>query len=551
MKRKLTIFLIPVALLAFLSQNSFSQQSTITRQYTPVSFKVGELPFAGQVIDSLVMYRYISTDGWQAIPYQFDEFNAANGRYEPEDGIADSDDEILVMPTDLGEKASGEFAPEEGVLERWEIEVSETGTDQKGWVYFFKKTGNEAPVEGYMSYAADTQGAGADTVRGASYSESHNPNNGWIADISIRQNGVLGPDIIDTQKLRVQGNALFIGQIEANEADNVAYDSVKVTVGPLRVFRRLYFRIIAPGALGSLIDPIPADIEFQYFPYSSIVSAKNATISEEIANVAGIKLIRQSLDLSPAAAGMKFYSDSNTDGVDIDGVNDAGVNTSIPVTPDIAFLTANGDPGMLLNIFKVPTLGNSQQLYYYEDGSGSGTTGDGTKDTGDQSSYGDFGIQINGEKISGQVSLDFLTYFLEKQDDPVAASNQIRDNSSTPLTVTAVYEVDTPSSIADGSQLPGQFILHDAHPNPFLPSSEAMTISFELASPANNLSVTIYNLLGQEVARIAEGQRFQAGAHTLRWNGRNQFGTPVPAGVYFYALEGRTGRQVKKVLIVR
>ena len=78
-----------------------------------------------------------------------------------------------------------------------------------------------------------------------------------------------------------------------------------------------------------------------------------------------------------------------------------------------------------------------------------------------------------------------------------------------------------------------------------------MTISFELANPANNLSVTIYNLLGQEVARIAEGQRFQAGAHTLRWNGRNQFGTPVPAGVYFYALEGRTGRQVKKVLIVR
>ncbi|MCB9511024.1 MAG: T9SS type A sorting domain-containing protein [Deferribacteres bacterium] len=551
MKRKLTIFLIPVALLAFLSQNSFSQQSTITRQYTPVIFKVGQLPFAGQVIDSLVMYRYISTDGWQAIPYQFDEFNAANGRYEPEDGIADSDDEILVMPTDLGEKASGEFAPDEGVLERWEIEVSEPGSpDQKGWVYFFKKTGNEAAIGSYMSYYPDSQGTGADTVRTPGYSETHNPLNGWIADISIRQNDTYGPDLVDTQKLRVKGNVLFLSY-EANETDNISFDSVRVHVGPLRIFRKLFFKIIPPSGLDAFIQPIPADIEFQYFPFSSVVSAKNATIPDSIGNIAGIKLIRQSLDLSAAAAGMKFYSDSNTDGIDIDGASDAGVNTSIPVTPDIAFLTANGDPGMLLNIFEVPKLGNSQQLYYHDNGSGSGTTADGTKDTGDKSSYGDFGIQINGDKISGQVSLDFLTYFLEKQDDPVAASNQIRDNSSTPLTVTAVYEVDTPSSIADGSQLPGQFILHDAHPNPFLPSSEAMTISFELANPANNLSVTIYNLLGQEVARIAEGQRFQAGAHTLRWNGRNQFGTPVPAGVYFYALEGRTGRQVKKVLIVR
>jgi len=81
------------------------------------------------------------------------------------------------------------------------------------------------------------------------------------------------------------------------------------------------------------------------------------------------------------------------------------------------------------------------------------------------------------------------------------------------------------------------FALRSVHPNPFRASTE---IAFTLGR-ASRVSLTVYDVLGREVQRVARGVHFDAGAQTLRWDGRNASGAAVSTGVYFMRLETEGG----------
>lgn len=91
------------------------------------------------------------------------------------------------------------------------------------------------------------------------------------------------------------------------------------------------------------------------------------------------------------------------------------------------------------------------------------------------------------------------------------------------------------------------FVLEQNYPNPF---SNSSTIRYTLLS-ASDVSVTIYNILGQEVTVLRD--RFQAAGQDIEvmWDGANNRGNHVAAGVYFYRLRTPTGSQTKKMTIVR
>ena len=81
------------------------------------------------------------------------------------------------------------------------------------------------------------------------------------------------------------------------------------------------------------------------------------------------------------------------------------------------------------------------------------------------------------------------------------------------------------------------------YPNPFNPST---AIPYALARPAL-VHLEIFNALGQRV-RLLRDEFHAAGSYTAHWDGRNQRGLGVAAGVYFYRLatDGHiaTGRMV-------
>lgn len=85
-----------------------------------------------------------------------------------------------------------------------------------------------------------------------------------------------------------------------------------------------------------------------------------------------------------------------------------------------------------------------------------------------------------------------------------------------------------------------------AYPNPFNPSTN---ISFTLPS-ALEVRLEIYDILGRRV-RVLADQRFEAGEHTIIWDGANQSGAEAPSGVYFYRLLGKGIDEARKMVLLR
>jgi hypothetical protein len=82
------------------------------------------------------------------------------------------------------------------------------------------------------------------------------------------------------------------------------------------------------------------------------------------------------------------------------------------------------------------------------------------------------------------------------------------------------------------SEIPDVFALDQNYPNPFNPTT---TVKYDLPEEAT-VTLKIYNVLGQEVLTLVSGTQ-AAGRYQAVWDGRNNFGTPVSSGVYFYRIE--------------
>lgn len=95
--------------------------------------------------------------------------------------------------------------------------------------------------------------------------------------------------------------------------------------------------------------------------------------------------------------------------------------------------------------------------------------------------------------------------------------------------------------------VPQVYELGQNFPNPFNPVT---TIRFGLPR-ASAVSVVVYNLLGEVVSVLLQEAAYEAGYHTVVWDGRNRQGQPSPSGVYFYRITAGEFARVKKMLLVR
>jgi len=84
----------------------------------------------------------------------------------------------------------------------------------------------------------------------------------------------------------------------------------------------------------------------------------------------------------------------------------------------------------------------------------------------------------------------------------------------------------SPTGVGTNVELPQQFVLYQAYPNPFNPMT---TIRFDLPKAAK-VSLKVYNVLGQEVVTLADEVR-DAGSHRIHFNAAG-----LASGVYFYRL---------------
>ena len=91
------------------------------------------------------------------------------------------------------------------------------------------------------------------------------------------------------------------------------------------------------------------------------------------------------------------------------------------------------------------------------------------------------------------------------------------------------------------TEVPNVFGLSGAYPNPFNPIT-----SFELAMPQDGfVSVKVYNLMGQVVATLQEGN-LTASNYSFTWDAAD-----VASGMYFLKAETAGNVDIQKIMLMK
>jgi len=118
---------------------------------------------------------------------------------------------------------------------------------------------------------------------------------------------------------------------------------------------------------------------------------------------------------------------------------------------------------------------------------------------------------------------------------------RIYDYALSPQQILNLYNYNTTGIASSSKTIPTENMLMQNYPNPFNPST---MITFQL-NKGSNISLVIFNILGQKVASVADGY-FAAGSHSINWNASR-----FSSGIYYYELKTSSQRFIKKMLLIK
>jgi hypothetical protein len=106
------------------------------------------------------------------------------------------------------------------------------------------------------------------------------------------------------------------------------------------------------------------------------------------------------------------------------------------------------------------------------------------------------------------------------------------------------------TAVENELSLPAEFTLEQNYPNPFNPTTKIRFTIHEGITSTTNVQLHIYNLLG-ELVRVLVNEPKPPGRYEAEWDGRNELGKHVAAGLYLYSLNANGARVTKKMMLVR
>ena len=104
------------------------------------------------------------------------------------------------------------------------------------------------------------------------------------------------------------------------------------------------------------------------------------------------------------------------------------------------------------------------------------------------------------------------------------------------------YTVSASSGVSQLPLQPNGYSLGQNFPNPFNPST---TMRFSVPERAK-VTMRVLNLLGEEVARVIDGETYGAGTYEVDFLAKD-----LPSGTYIYRLEAGNIVMTKKMVLMR
>jgi len=170
-------------------------------------------------------------------------------------------------------------------------------------------------------------------------------------------------------------------------------------------------------------------------------------------------------------------------------------------------------------------------------------------------------VVVNWTPPVGGVVDDFIDYYRVYKDGLVSSLQQETSwTDNTPnldlnYWVSAIYaggESDSSAHAVPGvtitgvgddlSMLPEEFEIGQAYPNPFNPATSIRIALPEIAQ----VKVAVFDVLGREVIRLANGETLPAGYHRLTWDAES-----YASGVYFLQVEAGPEKAVRKLVLLK
>jgi hypothetical protein len=161
--------------------------------------------------------------------------------------------------------------------------------------------------------------------------------------------------------------------------------------------------------------------------------------------------------------------------------------------------------------------------------------------------WGDIDVELTGTlKINFPTKGDTMTgsYYTTTPSD-TGSGRIIFNETDTTGVITVIYD---PLKINhDNKIIPTKFKLEQAYPNPF---NTCTTIPFHLPQ-TSAVTITIYDLTGRIVKKLARNRSFTAGRYFVTWDGKNQKNETVGTGIYLYELKTEFERSVRQMILIK
>ena len=127
----------------------------------------------------------------------------------------------------------------------------------------------------------------------------------------------------------------------------------------------------------------------------------------------------------------------------------------------------------------------------------------------------------------------YTARFFVASDDP--------DSSALPIDI--ILKTYQPTAVGSDGSKPTEFALRQNYPNPFNPETN---IKFDLPS-RQFVSLRVYNLLGQEVAKLVN-EELAAGRYSIPFRPSHY---NLASGVYLYRIVAGNFVEVKKMVLMK
>jgi hypothetical protein len=174
--------------------------------------------------------------------------------------------------------------------------------------------------------------------------------------------------------------------------------------------------------------------------------------------------------------------------------------------------------------------------------------------------FGEDGSWSSSEATDGA---ELLTWAVEQystwnSDDPVSWKERLRNgaiyviqNNRNPFVdhpefIAMIYDSNSVAAVDDG--MPTRSIrLRQNLPNPF---GARTTIGFDLAR-RERVALRVYDVTGRRVRTLLDGNALESGSHQVEWNGRDEGGALLEAGLYFCRLDAGQAGETRRMVLAR